>query len=129
MHSDFELIQKHFKDRNDITIVPISDVHLGASEHMETEWINFVNQVKSIPNCYIISIFEVFLYKFKIGVQSFSPYYLNFPQDGQRVAFFFLRVFVTFLYLIFCFAIYNFSAINDRIIITGRRYGVLAISS
>ena len=54
MHSDFELIQKHFTDRDDITIIPISDVHLGASEHMQTEWINFINQVNSVPNCYVI---------------------------------------------------------------------------
>ena len=54
MHSDFELIQKHFADRDNITIIPISDVHLGASEHMQTEWINFINQIKSVPNCYVI---------------------------------------------------------------------------
>ena len=54
MHSDFELIQKHFANRDNITIIPISDVHLGASEHMQTEWINFINQVKSVPNCYVI---------------------------------------------------------------------------
>lgn len=54
MYSDFELIHKQFTDRNDITIIPISDVHLGASEHMQTEWIHFINQVKSVPSCYVI---------------------------------------------------------------------------
>ena len=54
MHSDFELIQKHFKDRDDITIIPISDVHLGAAEHMESEWNAFVNQIQSVPNAYVM---------------------------------------------------------------------------
>ena len=54
MRSDFEIIQHHFPAREDITIIPVSDVHLGAAEHMADEWREFVNTVKSDPNCYII---------------------------------------------------------------------------
>lgn len=54
MHSDFEIIQHQFPDRQDITIVPISDVHLGASEHMERDWLAFVSQIQSVPNAYVI---------------------------------------------------------------------------
>ena len=53
MRSDFDLIQHKFKTNKDITIIPISDVHLGAAEHMEKEWADFVSKVKSTPNCYL----------------------------------------------------------------------------
>ena len=54
MLSDFELITHHFSENNDITIFPISDVHLGASEHMEKEWAEFCRQIKETPNAYIV---------------------------------------------------------------------------
>lgn len=53
MQNDFEIIHRHFDERNDITIIPISDVHLGAAEHLETEWNNFVRSVNEAPNCYL----------------------------------------------------------------------------
>jgi predicted phosphodiesterase len=54
MLSDFELITHHFPDRNDITIYPISDVHLGAAEHLTREWELFCQRVVSELNSYII---------------------------------------------------------------------------
>ena len=54
MLSDFEIIQHHFPDRNDITIYPISDVHLGAAEHMTREWELFCQRVVSEPNSYLV---------------------------------------------------------------------------
>lgn len=54
MLSDFELITHKFPDRQDITIYPISDVHLGAAEHLEREWANFCTSVLEDPNAYII---------------------------------------------------------------------------
>ena len=36
--SDFEIITRHFPENNDIKIYPISDVHLGAAEHLAAEW-------------------------------------------------------------------------------------------
>lgn len=53
MKGDFEIIQHHFPDKQDITIIPISDVHLGAAEHLEREWENFIWQVNNTPNTYI----------------------------------------------------------------------------
>ena len=40
--NDFEIITRHFHENNDIKIYPISDVHLGAAEHLAAEWDNFV---------------------------------------------------------------------------------------
>ena len=54
MLSDFELITHHFPDRNDITIYPISDVHLGAAEHMTREWELFCQRVVNEPNSYLV---------------------------------------------------------------------------
>lgn len=52
MKNDFELIKKQFSD--DITIYPISDVHLGSLEHNEKEWADFVYGLVSDPNAYVI---------------------------------------------------------------------------
>ena len=53
MLSDFELITYHFEKNNDIIIYPISDVHLGAAEHMEKEWESFCSSLLEQPNAYI----------------------------------------------------------------------------
>ena len=53
MVSDFEIINHKFPDRPDLTIVPISDVHIGAAEHMRGEWESFCSKVLSNPNIYI----------------------------------------------------------------------------
>lgn len=47
------MIQHHFPEREDITVIPISDVHLGAAEQMEKEWISFLDMVKNKPNVYL----------------------------------------------------------------------------
>ena len=46
MLPDFELIVHKFPEGKDITIIPIADVHLGAPECMEQEFIKFVDTVK-----------------------------------------------------------------------------------
>jgi predicted phosphodiesterase len=50
---DFEIIIHEFEQNNDITIIPISDVHLGANEHMQREWELFCLDVLKEPNTYI----------------------------------------------------------------------------
>ena len=46
MLSDFEIITRHFPENNDIKIYPISDVHLGAAEHLAAEWDNFCKRIQ-----------------------------------------------------------------------------------
>lgn len=53
MTGDFELIVHKFPENKDITIIPISDVHLGAAEHKEAEWRRFCDMVLNTPNVYI----------------------------------------------------------------------------
>lgn len=53
MLPDFEIITHKFPERQSITIIPISDVHLGAAEHMEKEWMNFCDYVLKNPHIYV----------------------------------------------------------------------------
>lgn len=53
MLKDFEIIIHEFEENNDITIIPISDVHLGANEHMQRAWETFCMDVLKEPNTYI----------------------------------------------------------------------------
>jgi len=53
MLPDFEMIIHKFP-REDITIIPIADVHLGARECMEQEFISFIDSVKNKPNVYLV---------------------------------------------------------------------------
>lgn len=54
MLPDFELIQHEFLGGHDITVIPISDVHLGSPECMEQEFISFIDTVAETPNTYLI---------------------------------------------------------------------------
>lgn len=53
MLNDFELIQHKFAENEDIHIIPISDVHLGAAEHMAKQWEQFCQEVLERPNTFI----------------------------------------------------------------------------
>lgn len=53
MLNDFELITHKFPERQDISIIPISDVHLGAREHLERKWVDFCNTVNATDNVFI----------------------------------------------------------------------------
>lgn len=54
MNDYTKMIVHKFPDGKDITIYPISDVHLGAAEHMCREWANFCKRVQSEPGARII---------------------------------------------------------------------------
>lgn len=53
MLPDFEMVVHRFP-REDITVIPIADVHLGAKECMEQEFINFIDKVKDEPNVRLV---------------------------------------------------------------------------
>ena len=53
MLKDFDMIQHKFAENNDIHIIPISDVHLGAAEHMKKQWDQFCQSILETPNTYI----------------------------------------------------------------------------
>ena len=50
---DFDIIQHQFLGGHDIKIIPIADVHLGAEECREQDFINFVKQIAETPDTYV----------------------------------------------------------------------------
>lgn len=48
------MIQHQFLGGHDITIIPISDVHLGSPGCMEQEFVRFIKTVKETPNMYLV---------------------------------------------------------------------------
>lgn len=54
MLPDFNMIIHKFPEREDITIIPIADVHLGARECMEQKFIKFIDTIKDKPNVYLV---------------------------------------------------------------------------
>ena len=52
MQRDYEMILHHFDQ--EIIIFPISDVHFGALEHKEKEWLAFCRLIDQTPNAHII---------------------------------------------------------------------------
>lgn len=56
MDSDFTMLTQEFPDRQDIHIYPISDVHLGAAEHMETEFREFRDMILEDENGYVVIV-------------------------------------------------------------------------
>lgn len=54
MLSDFELLNYHFPENEDCLIIPVSDVHLGAAEHLAQEWETFCQKVIAHPKAKII---------------------------------------------------------------------------
>lgn len=54
LSSDFDMIVHQFPNNNDITIIPVSDVHLGALEHYAEEWKSFCKKIETSPNTYIL---------------------------------------------------------------------------
>ena len=53
MLSDFHVINYRFEDRENITIYPIADIHLGAAEHMEAKWREFRTMILDQEHAYI----------------------------------------------------------------------------
>ena len=54
MLPDFEMVIHKFPDGKDITIIPLADVHLGAKECMEQQFIKFINTIRDKPDVYLI---------------------------------------------------------------------------
>ena len=54
MLSDYQMILHHFDE--EVDIIPISDVHLGAIEHNANEWEEFLLKVKEEPKTYFILV-------------------------------------------------------------------------
>lgn len=54
MLPDTMLITHKFKEKRDITLYAVADVHLGAKECMEQEFLKFIDTVKNTPDTYLV---------------------------------------------------------------------------
>lgn len=52
MLDDYAMITHRFED--EITVIPVADVHLGAIEHDEKAWEGFCKSIKDEPDVYLI---------------------------------------------------------------------------
>lgn len=54
MLNDFEMICRKIEGNDDVTVIPVGDVHYGAIEHREREWAEFCQTVASLPRTYLV---------------------------------------------------------------------------
>lgn len=54
MLPDFQMIVHTIPTSEDITVIPVGDVHLGSRECKEQEFIDFIEKVKNTPNVYLL---------------------------------------------------------------------------
>ena len=54
MKSSMRIIKHKFEKK--VTIIPISDVHIGSLECNETAWKNFCTQIQQEPDTYIVLV-------------------------------------------------------------------------
>ena len=53
MLSDFDMIIHNYQMNKDMLIIPVSDVHLGSKEHLQSQWKKFCEDVLKRDNVYI----------------------------------------------------------------------------
>ena len=83
MLRDFEMIVHKFPSE-DITIVPIADVHLGARECMEQEFIRFIDLISEKPNVYICLLGDLLNNAVKSSVSNIYEE-LYRPSEAKRM--------------------------------------------
>ena len=84
MLPDFEMIIHKFPDGNDITILPIADVHLGARECMEQEFISFIGTVAEKPNTYLVLLGDLLNNAIKSSVSNVYDEIYR-PSEAKRM--------------------------------------------
>lgn len=84
MLRDFEMIVHKFPSGQDITIIPIADVHLGARECMEQEFISFINSIASRDNVYICLLGDLLNNAVKSSVSNIYEE-LYRPSEAKRM--------------------------------------------
>lgn len=84
MLSDFTVITQHFPNNTDTRITGISDLHVGAREHMRDAWKEFSANVLSDPNWYVILVGDMINNGIKTAKTNTYEEILR-PRDQKRV--------------------------------------------
>lgn len=83
MLNDFEMII-HKLPKKDLVIYPISDVHLGAAEHMTREWELFCRQIQEEKNSYIFLVGDLINNALKSSVSNIYEETIR-PSEQKRL--------------------------------------------
>ena len=81
MLSDYEMVI-HRLPREDITIIPIADVHLGSEECKEEEFISFINTIACRDNTYLVLGGDLIDNGTRSGVT--NPFRATMPPSVQK---------------------------------------------
>lgn len=82
MLPDFEMIQHSFFGGHDITVIPISDVHLGSPECMEQEFMKFIDKVAQTEHTYLVLGGDLIDNGTKSSVT--NPFRATMPPSAQK---------------------------------------------
>lgn len=85
MRSDFDMIVQTFPKREDITIIPVSDVHIGAQECNMSAWQSFCKSLVDVPNTYIVIVGDIVNNATKTSVSNVYEETIR-PRDQKKLA-------------------------------------------
>lgn len=84
MLPDFEIITHKFQSKDDITVIPVGDVHLGAALVMEDEFQEFIEKVSKTQNTYLLLLGDLLDNGIKNSVSSvYKQKYM--PSQAKRM--------------------------------------------
>ena len=83
MRNDFDMIVQTFPKREDITIIPVSDVHIGAQECNMAAWQSFCKSLVDVPNTYIVIVGDIVNNATKTSVSNVYEETIR-PRDQKR---------------------------------------------
>jgi predicted phosphodiesterase len=78
------MVVHRFPDSEEITIIPVSDVHLGAAEHFADEWQAFCNKIAKSPNTYLILLGDLINNSIRTSVANPFDEVMR-PREQKRV--------------------------------------------
>lgn len=82
----FDLLSYDFPKCNELRIYPISDVHLGASEHMFKEWADFCDRIVNEPNSYVFLAGDLINNATKSSVSNVFDEIMRPKEQKRRIA-------------------------------------------
>ena len=85
MRNDFDMIVQTFPKREDITIIPVSDVHIGAQECNMAAWQSFCKSLVDVPNTYIVIVGDIVNNATKTSVSNVYEETIR-PRDQKKLA-------------------------------------------
>ena len=84
IYNGFDMIVRHFDGNDDLTVLPIADVHLGSVDHLQKEWAEFAKNLSDRPNTYLVLGGDMINNNTKTSIASPWDDYMR-PSEQKRV--------------------------------------------